>query len=170
MSDVSQGPGWWLASDGKWYPPETWTGPPLPTAMPAGSPMPQASSIPMGGEPGPGSIPGSMPGYQSYQGAPVATGRATNGMAVASLACACAGIIPFLFGIPAILGVIFGFVARGQIRRSNNTQGGSGLALAGIIVGFSLIALFILGVILIAVFAHNTTCTTFNDNTNCTVN
>jgi CRP/FNR family transcriptional regulator, cyclic AMP receptor protein len=22
MSDVSQGPGWWLASDGKWYPPE----------------------------------------------------------------------------------------------------------------------------------------------------
>jgi Domain of unknown function (DUF4389) len=22
MSDVSQGPGWWIASDGKWYPPE----------------------------------------------------------------------------------------------------------------------------------------------------
>jgi hypothetical protein len=22
MSDVSQGPGWWTASDGKWYPPE----------------------------------------------------------------------------------------------------------------------------------------------------
>jgi len=22
MSDVSQGPGWWLASDGKWYPPQ----------------------------------------------------------------------------------------------------------------------------------------------------
>lgn len=22
MSDVSQGPGWWEASDGKWYPPE----------------------------------------------------------------------------------------------------------------------------------------------------
>jgi hypothetical protein len=21
MSDVSQGPGWWQASDGKWYPP-----------------------------------------------------------------------------------------------------------------------------------------------------
>ena len=28
MSDTSQGPGWWLASDGKWYPPELWTGPP----------------------------------------------------------------------------------------------------------------------------------------------
>ncbi len=23
MSDTSQGPGWWIASDGKWYPPET---------------------------------------------------------------------------------------------------------------------------------------------------
>jgi hypothetical protein len=23
VSDLSQGPGWWLASDGKWYPPET---------------------------------------------------------------------------------------------------------------------------------------------------
>ena len=22
MSDVTQGPGWWIASDGKWYPPE----------------------------------------------------------------------------------------------------------------------------------------------------
>ena len=22
MSDVSQGPGWWIASDGQWYPPE----------------------------------------------------------------------------------------------------------------------------------------------------
>ncbi len=22
MSDVSQGPGWWRASDGRWYPPE----------------------------------------------------------------------------------------------------------------------------------------------------
>ena len=33
MSNTSQGPGWWLASDGKWYPPELWTGPP--TRVPA---------------------------------------------------------------------------------------------------------------------------------------
>ena len=30
MSDTSQGPGWWLASDGRWYPPEQ-----APAAMPA---------------------------------------------------------------------------------------------------------------------------------------
>lgn len=29
MSDTSQGPGWWLASDGKWYPPQP-SGPPPP--------------------------------------------------------------------------------------------------------------------------------------------
>ena len=45
MSDVSQGPGWWLASDGKWYSPEQVPGPvapdpayPVPTAVPMSGP------------------------------------------------------------------------------------------------------------------------------------
>ena len=42
MSNTSQGPGWWLASDGKWYPPELWTGPP--EANPAGPTTPTSSS------------------------------------------------------------------------------------------------------------------------------
>jgi hypothetical protein len=54
--------------------------------------------------------------------------------------------------IPAVLGIIFGFVARSQIRRSMGTQGGDGLAIAGIIVGFAWIALI---VILGAVNASN---------------
>lgn len=33
-ADTSQGPGWWLASDGKWYPPES-TLPPPPAPRPA---------------------------------------------------------------------------------------------------------------------------------------
>ena len=56
------------------------------------------------------------------------------------------------FFVPAVLAVIFGFVARSQIRQSAGTQRGDGLALAGIIVGFAWIALF---VILIAVGAAN---------------
>lgn len=28
MSDVSQGPGWWIASDGRWYPPQATPAPP----------------------------------------------------------------------------------------------------------------------------------------------
>jgi len=56
--------------------------------------------------------------------------------------------------IPAVLGIIFGFVARSQIRRSGGTQSGDGLAIAGIIVGFAWIALL---VILGAVNASNNT-------------
>ena len=53
MSDTSQGPGWWLASDGKWYPPELWTGgpgtAPPGTAVPTGKGAPVQP--PMGGTP-----------------------------------------------------------------------------------------------------------------------
>lgn len=35
MSDTSQGPGWWLASDGMWYPPEMAQPPPPPPPEPA---------------------------------------------------------------------------------------------------------------------------------------
>jgi hypothetical protein len=80
----------------------------------------------------------------------------TNGLAVASLVCACAGIIPFLFGLPSLLGIIFGFVARSQIKNAHGAQSGAGLALAGIIVGFSLIGLFIIAVLLIAIFGTST--------------
>src|SRR4051794_35365991 len=34
MSDTSQGPGWWLASDGKWYSPEQVLAPDPPAAAP----------------------------------------------------------------------------------------------------------------------------------------
>jgi Domain of unknown function (DUF4282) len=51
MSDSSQGPGWWQASDGKWYPPEQQSG-----ALP---PPPSPGSGPL---PGPGPLPGGQPG------------------------------------------------------------------------------------------------------------
>lgn len=134
-------------------------GPTTPTAYPGVAPN---TGYP--GYPGYSSYPPSAgygyPGYPqgSYgYGHPVAL-PPNNGLAIASLACACAGIIPFLFGIPCVLGIIFGFVARNQIARSNPRQRGEGLALAGIIVGFSLIALFIIFVIVLANVNHNQTC------------
>jgi hypothetical protein len=75
--------------------------------------------------------------------------RSNNGLAIASLVCACVG---WLFFLPAVLAVVFGFVARSQIRQSGGAQGGNGLALAGIIVGFAWIALL---VILVAVNIAN---------------
>jgi uncharacterized membrane protein len=48
-------------------------------------------------------------------------------------------------GIGSIVAVVLGFVARSQIRASGGRQGGDGMALAGIILGF-------LGITLIVVF------------------
>ena len=70
----------------------------------------------------------------------------TNGFAIASLVCSITGVL--FFSIPSVLGVIFGFVARSQIRRSNGTQSGNGIALAGVIVGFCVIGLWVLVTIL----------------------
>jgi len=176
MSDTSQGPGWWLASDGKWYPPELWTGPPaagptalsaptagsVPTAAPAGpgpswqygapgafgtgAPGPYGYGSPgeTPGEPGPagGGPPlagGYGPGPYPYA---AATPRKTNGLAVASLVCSIVG----LFLLTAILGVVFGFVARSQIRSSRGTQQGEGLAIAGIVVGCCWLAFFVVDI------------------------
>jgi hypothetical protein len=75
---------------------------------------------------------------------PYQAARRTNGLAIASLVC---GIAGFLFFIPAVLAIVFGFVSRSQIRNSNGTQSGDGLAMAGIIVGLAWIALFVVLVI-----------------------
>jgi hypothetical protein len=71
----------------------------------------------------------------------------TNGLAIASLICSCAG----LFFLPIIPGIVLGFVARSQIRQSNGRQRGDGLAVAGIIIGFGWVVLFVLGFALDAV-------------------
>ncbi len=46
MSDVSQGPGWWQASDGKWYPPQPAAAPP-PGPPPGPPPAPQWGGPPV---------------------------------------------------------------------------------------------------------------------------
>jgi hypothetical protein len=70
-------------------------------------------------------------------------------LAVASLVL---GIVGWAFcGIGSILAIVFGFVARGQIRSSQGRQGGQGLAQAGIILGFVGLALIAVWVLAIAV-------------------
>jgi hypothetical protein len=46
MSDVSNGPGWWQASDGKWYPPEQQPNYEAPAAPQSSSAVPPQSSSP----------------------------------------------------------------------------------------------------------------------------
>jgi hypothetical protein len=67
-------------------------------------------------------------GYPGYPGYPVQ--RSTNGFAVASLVL---GIFIFWL-LPSILALIFGYTARKQIRERG--QGGDGMAVAGIVLGW----------------------------------
>lgn len=108
MSDSSQGPGWWQASDGKWYPP----GP--------GSPPPPT--------PPPGYVPPGM-------GAPYGAAPRTNSNAVISLVLGIAGLLlcGIFTGIPA---VIVGGKAKKDIAASGGAEGGGGMATAGVVLGW----------------------------------
>lgn len=88
-----------------------------------------------------------QPPYQAYY-QPVPTGQRTNGMAIASLVL---GIV-WVWWLGSILAVIFGYVALGQIKQRN--EGGRGMAIAGIILGFVGVATGIAAIVLVAVVAH----------------
>jgi len=62
-------------------------------------------------------------------------GAAWNAFAIASLVCS----VTWLYWFGSILGIVFGFIARKQIRERG--EQGAGLALAGIIVGAVALAL-----------------------------
>ncbi|MHB8894010.1 MAG: DUF4190 domain-containing protein [Candidatus Geothermincolia bacterium] len=94
--------------------------------------------------PGPGVPP---PGYPAYnRPLPV------DGMAIASLV---AGIVAWVFCpvIAAVLAVVFGYIAKRNIKESNGALGGEGFATAGIILGFVHLGLTLLVVIAIVIIA-----------------
>ena len=73
----------------------------------------------------------------------------TNGLAVASLAC---GLAQFVFGpLPTIPAIVFGHVARHQIKRTG--EQGAGIALAGLLLGWAAVVLGVLMIAGLAVFA-----------------
>jgi len=159
MSDFQRGPGWWQASDGKWYPPETHPSrqaPPPPPAAPHAQVPPPGSGFGLPSYPDNPTQPGTPSPYTQWgtpyapYGVPPGPQAQTNGLAIASLACSVGGVIPFFFGIPCVVGIILGFVALGQLKRRTG-QRGRGLARAGIIVGFGLIVLFVALIVAVGV-------------------
>lgn len=105
-------------------------------------------------------MPPNMPPYPPVQPKPV-----NNGFAIASmvlgiisipLSCCC-----YIGAIPAILAIIFGFIARNQISESFGAQTGDGMALAGIIMGFCTIGILI---VLLILSINNNTSTEFWKN------
>jgi hypothetical protein len=69
--------------------------------------------------------------------------RSTNGFAIASLVCAA---VWFLW-VGSVLGVVFGHIGLRQIKADPANQGGKGLAIAGLVVGY-----LALGVLALAAF------------------
>lgn len=70
----------------------------------------------------------------------------TSGTAIASLVCGIIGwsLIPV---IGAIAAVVLGHISRDEIRRSQGTVSGEGLAIAGLVLGYSSIAVAVSGVV-----------------------
>ncbi|MDB5326501.1 MAG: hypothetical protein JWM57_2070, partial [Phycisphaerales bacterium] len=87
--------------------------------------------------PRPQQLPPQQPGYQGPVGHPGGPPVGSNGMAVASLVCGLVGLTGFCCCIPfivSILAVIFGHIARGQIKRGFGS--GDGYAVAGLVLGY----------------------------------
>jgi hypothetical protein len=108
-------PGYWQASDGRWYPPEQhpW-----------------------------------LAGTQQLQQVQYVA-QQTNGLAIASMVL---GIL-WIWGIGAILALVFGYRARRQIDQSGGRQGGRGMATAGVVLGWIGVAGAILIIVLFTVVA-----------------
>jgi hypothetical protein len=122
-----------MASDGRWYPPEARVLAPPP--------------------PPPG-LYGAAYGPQGPWGAPFASytpvARTTvNGLAIASLVL---GII-WIYWVGSVLALIFGLVAKRQIREAGGQQTGSGFATAGVVLG--LVGLGILAIVVIIAFVSH---------------
>jgi hypothetical protein len=77
---------------------------------------------------------------------PVAAFSQANGLAIASVLLA----VLWVAGIGAVLALVFGYRARRQIKNSAGRQTGSGLATAGIVLGWIGITILVAGIILVS--------------------
>lgn len=77
--------------------------------------------------------------------------RQTSSYAVIALVAGILGwtLLPFLGSIG---GIIFGHMARGEIRRSNGQLDGDGLAITGLVLGWVSVAMWVLGILAFVLF------------------
>lgn len=90
----------------------------------------------------------SRPGMP-YYGSPMAVSM--NPLAIASLVCSIGSwfILPV---VGAIAGVVLGHVALSQIRQSNGTQDGHGMAVSGLVIGYIHLAIVPIIILLVILF------------------
>lgn len=144
MSDTSQGPGWWQASDGRWYPP---------TAQPGTPPPPAPAPSPYG--PTPYGPPPAGYGY-GYALNPNGTASglpSVNGFATASLVLGVVSLVvccwPLM--ISSLAGLPLGIYALTRITKGAADPQGKGMAIAGIVLSsISIVLMVVLGVLVLA--------------------
>ena len=73
----------------------------------------------------------------------------TNGLAIAGMVC---GIL-WIYGVGAVLALVFGYISRGQIRETG--QKGKGMSTAAIVLGWVGIAGLILMIIVLVTAANS---------------
>ncbi|WP_421119961.1 DUF4190 domain-containing protein [Aquihabitans daechungensis] len=154
MSDVSQGPGWWQASDGRWYPPTAKPG--TAASVPERAPMPgyRPPAVPPTGPPSPyGPPPGYGYGYGyalnpngTPSGLPSVAGLATASMVLGILS---AVICCYPLMLCSLAGLPLGLVALIRIQKGTADPKGKGQAIAGVALSSIVLALGIIGIVLI---------------------
>ncbi|GAA2924888.1 hypothetical protein GCM10010458_03010 [Microbacterium luteolum] len=120
-------------------------------AIAPSQPVYSAAPVPQGYGAAPGQLPPQQPGYAPYvtPGYPMPAARPTSGLAITSLVCGIAGIVLFWAVVPmlaSIVAVITGHMALGQTKR-NPALGGRGMAFAGLITGYVVVALLVFTIV-----------------------
>lgn len=76
--------------------------------------------------------------------------RRTSGISIAALVCGICGILPYIGFLMSVLGIIFGAVGISQTGKDPNL-GGRGMAIAGLVLGIAMIALWIILILAVGV-------------------
>jgi hypothetical protein len=125
-----------------------------PGDVPAGmAPPPSAAPAPAAGFPPPAAGPGAPIAHGFPPAGPVQTvyvqtaPSKTNGYAIASMVL---GIL-WLWWLGSILALVFGYIGKGQIDRSEGREAGRGMAIAGIVLGWVGVGFLLLVIVLAAV-------------------
>ncbi len=119
--------------------PQTYSG----AVQPYGAVAPQSPyGNPASGQPG--------PGYPTYAAPAYPAPRPVSGLAITSLICGIAGVVLFWALVPllaSIVAVITGHMALRQMK-ANPAIGGRGMAVAGLIMGYVMVAVLVIGIVM----------------------
>lgn len=84
---------------------------------------------------------------------PTNVGAPRNALAIVSLVCGILGVLQVLPVIGPIAAVITGHLARRQILNAGSGEAGAGMALAGLIMGYAMLVIYLFLCVLGLVFA-----------------